>query len=102
MVLIGMNMAHSEADGPDSWSVRGVASDDVLNLRSAPSPTASKIGAIPHDAHGLKNLGCQGGLTFAQWRKMTPDERKEAAKKRWCQVEYGGKRGWVAGRFLGE
>ena len=102
IVLAGMGMAHSDADGPDFWSVRGVASDDVLNMRSVPSPTAPKIGAIPHDAHGLRNLGCQGGPTLDEWSKMTPGERKEAAKKRWCQVEYGGKRGWVAGRFLGE
>jgi uncharacterized protein YraI len=102
LARVGSGAAHSEADGPDFWSVKAVASGDVLNMRSAPSATASKIGAIPHDARGLKNLGCQGGPTFDQWSKMTPHERKEAAKKRWCQVEYDGKRGWVAGRFLGE
>lgn len=101
-VLVGMSAAHAEADGPDFWSVKGVAKGDVLTLRSAPSFKAHKIGAIPHDARGLKNLGCQGGPTFAQWSTMTAGERKEAAKKRWCQVEYGAKRGWVAGRFLGE
>jgi hypothetical protein len=101
-VLVGVNTAHGEADGPDFWSVKGVAKGDILNMRSAPSATASKVGVIPHDARGLKNLGRRGGPTFDQWSKMTHSERKEVAKRRWCQVEYGGKRAWVAGRFLGQ
>jgi uncharacterized protein YraI len=91
-----------EADGPDYYAVTGVAADDVLNLRSGPSPHADKIGEIPHDGRGLRNLGCQGAPTFAEWEKMTPEQRAESGKKRWCRVGYGNVEGWVAGRYLRE
>lgn len=102
MALVGSSSARAEADGPDFWSVRGVRNDDVLNMRAAPSPTGPLVTAIPHDARGLRNLGCQGGPTFAQWNKMTPAERNRASRKRWCKVEYAGRQGWVAGRYLSE
>jgi hypothetical protein len=94
--------ARAGADGPDFWAVKGVGSDDVLNLRAEPSPMARTIGAIPHDACILKNLGCRGGPTFAQWSGMTPAERQRVKKASWCKVEFDGERGWVAGRFLKE
>lgn len=95
-------VVHADADGPDYWAVKGVDTNDVLNLRAKPSPSARKIGAIPHNATGLKNLGCRGGATFAQWSTMTPAERQRAKKSRWCKVEFDGTQGWVAGRFLKE
>ncbi len=33
---------------------------------------------------------------------MTGPQRDKAARSRWCQVEFQGKKGWVAGRFLRE
>jgi uncharacterized protein YraI len=33
---------------------------------------------------------------------MTQAQRDWAARSRWCEVEFNGKRGWVAGRFLKE
>lgn len=100
--LLGICAAFAEADGPDFWAVKGIAKGHTLILRATPSIGARRIASIPHDARRLKNLGCRGGPTFAQWSKMTPSARKEAALKRWCQVEFRGKRGWVAGRFLAE
>jgi uncharacterized protein YgiM (DUF1202 family) len=96
--------ASAEADGPDWWSVHGVAADDVLNLRAKASPHADKLGEIPPGANCVRNLGCQGGLTLQQYTELSEHERKAMMKKhpRWCQVEYDGVRGWVSGHFLRE
>lgn len=95
-------VAFGEASGPDYFSVTGVASDDVLNIRSKPSASADKIGEIPFDGNGIQNLGCEGGLTFAEWQRATEAERAASARSRWCRVSYRGIEGWVAGRFLAE
>ncbi|WP_425045324.1 SH3 domain-containing protein [Primorskyibacter sp. S87] len=94
--------ASADADGPDFFSVTGVAANDVLNIRSEPSASSQKTGQIPPDGNGIRNLGCTGGLSYAEWEKATESEREAAAKKRWCQVEYKGATGWVAGWFLTE
>lgn len=93
--------AHATADGPDSWSVTGVASDDVLNIRFAPMATAPIIGTIPPDGRRLANLGCSTP-TFAQWSAMSSKEQERSAKKRWCRIRYEGIEGWVRGRYLRE
>lgn len=94
--------AFAEADGPDYYAVRGVAADDVLNMRAEPAASSAKIGDIPHDGRGLQNLGCQGGPSFAQWQAMSEAKRGKAGKERWCKVRYKGLEGWVASRFLSE
>jgi hypothetical protein len=94
--------ARAEADGPDFYAVRGVAANDVLHIRAAPSASSTAIGEIPPDGRGLQNLGCQGGPTFAEWERMNPAEREHAARKRWCKIRYQGIEGWVAGWFLAE
>jgi hypothetical protein len=90
------------AGGPDFWAVTGVRSDDALNLRVAPNADSRRIARIPFNARGIKNFGCPNYVTFEQWRRMTQVQRDRAARSRWCQVEYKGMRGWVAGRFLKE
>jgi SH3-like domain-containing protein len=90
------------ADGPDYWAVTGVRSNDVLNLRMAPSADSEAILRIPYNARGLKNYGCPNDVTFEQWKRMSEAQRDRAARSRWCQVEYQGRKGWVAGRFLRE
>jgi hypothetical protein len=94
--------ASAAADGPDYWEVSGVSAGDVLNMHSQSNARSPTIATIPHDGKGLKNLGCTGIPTFAQWSRMTPSERQRAARARWCRVELAGKKGWVAGRFLKE
>jgi uncharacterized protein YgiM (DUF1202 family) len=89
-------------NGPDKWDVTGVASNDALNLRSQPSPSGSLIVKIPHDAKGLQNFGCRGGPSLAQFQRMSQAERTATANRRWCQVSYSGKKGWVSARFLKE
>ncbi len=96
------SIAHAEADGPDWWAVTGVGPDDVLNIRAEPSPSADKIGAIPPDTQGLRNLGCTGAMSYAEWEKATEAERERAKGNKWCKIEYRGTTGWVAGRYLME
>jgi len=93
---------HPEADGPDWWAVTRVGTDDVLNIRAEASGSARKIGEIPHDGHGLRNLGCIGAMSFEEWEKATEAERERAKHYKWCKIEYRGVVGWVAGRYLVE
>jgi uncharacterized protein YgiM (DUF1202 family) len=89
-------------DGPSFWAVTGVRSDDALNLRVAPNADSRRIAKIPYNARGIRNYGCPNHVTFEQWKRMTEAQRDRAARSRWCQVEYNGLKGWVAGRFLKE
>ena len=92
----------ADASGPDFFRVIGVASNDVLNIRTLPTARSAKIGAIPPNGNGIQNLGCKGGLTYAQWQSASPAEREAARKRVWCQIYYRGVNGWVAGWFLAE
>jgi uncharacterized protein YraI len=96
--------APGEADGPDWFKVVDVAADDVLNVRAEPSAGADKLGAIPPGADCVRNLGCQGGLTFGEFTTLTPEQQAARLKDnpRWCKVDYRGTIGWVAGRYLAE
>lgn len=93
---------HATTDGPDYYAVTGVPADDVLNIHAEPSAKGEKVGKIPYNGHGVRNLGCKGGPTFAEWQKMSDNERERAAKRRWCKIRYNGTEGWVAGWFLTE
>jgi hypothetical protein len=95
---------YADADGPDFWQVRGVEKSDVLNMRQYADFRAAKIGAIPHDAQCIKNLGCKGGLTYHEFTTLTEAEKQRIMKQRprWCRVSYQGLTGWVAGRYLQE
>lgn len=76
----------------------------MLNIRAEPSARARKIGSIPHDASCIRNLGCQGGLTYQEFSELTPAQRTQRLREnpRWCRIEYQGVTGWVAGRYLAE
>jgi hypothetical protein len=89
-----------EEDKVETWSVTGVGPRDVLNMRDVPSADSRILGSIPRDAHGLKGLGClRAEPPLDVWMRMSKEQRRDA-KLLWCRVEYRGKRGWVAGRFL--
>lgn len=92
----------STADGPDFFAVTGVADNDVLNIRAGPSAHSEKIGEIPYDARRVRNLGCRGLPSFGEWETMTGQQRRDSRKNYWCRVGFGGREGWVAGRFLRE
>ena len=103
-VLLLAVQAWAEADGPDFYDVKGVASGDVLNMRVEADYQSAKIGAIPPDGTCLRNLGCVGGLTFEEFTTLSEAERQklERQRPRWCRVEHHGVTGWVAGRYLQE
>jgi hypothetical protein len=87
---------------PHFWAVTGVRPDDALNVRVAPDADSRRIARIPFNARGIKNHGCPNHVTFEQWKRMTQVQKDWAARSRWCEVEYKGQKGWVAGRFLKE
>ncbi len=95
---------HGTADGPDHWSVTGVASWDVLNIRVKPHYKAMKVGSIPYNGNCVQNLGCEGGLTIDEYATLSPKQRKKLLKKRpvWCKVNYKNTLGWVNGKYLQE
>lgn len=96
------DVAFAEASGPDFFRVIGIAPSDVLNIRAEAGADHAKVGEIPPDADGMRNLGCAGGLNFAEWQNASEDERAAAMKRRWCKIDYAGVQGWVAARFLAE
>ena len=69
-------------------------------MRDVPDGDSKKLGAIPSNAHGIKNIGCMTPTpSLDRWMVMTPAE-KANSKLEWCRIEYNGKQGWVAARFL--
>jgi hypothetical protein len=95
-------VVHAEADGPDFLRVTGVGEGSVLNVRSGPGLGHPAIGRLAFDADGIRNLGCEGGPSFAEWEAASPLEREAARKRRWCRIEHGETIGWAAGWHLGE
>lgn len=82
------------------WAVTGVAPDDVLHMRDVPHGDSKILTSIPPHARGLKGFGClTPEPSFDRWAEMTAAERANA-KLAWCRVEYRGRQGWVAARFL--
>ena len=82
------------------WAVTGVAAGDVLHLRDVPSAESRSLARIPPNARGLKHLGCRRNQPALEvWMRMSTAQR-QAAQSLWCRVEYRGKQGWVAGRYL--
>ncbi|MCK5665394.1 MAG: hypothetical protein KAI17_18025 [Thiotrichaceae bacterium] len=94
----------AEADGPDYWQVYDVKKNDVLNMRDKADFNAQKTGEIPYDAQCVRNMGCNGGLTFNEFTTLSDSEKQQRLKQRprWCRVSYGETTGWVEGRYLRE
>jgi len=104
LLIIASGLALADADGPDFFKVNGVASNDVLNMRSKADSNTKKVGEIPPGADCVKNLGCKGGLTMSEFTDLSKKEQTAILRKRprWCHVEYKGMKGWVSARYLGE
>lgn len=94
--------AWAEASGPDFYRVDGVSPDSGLVLRAAPDRAAPAIGGLPADARGLRNRGCVGGPTLADYTQADVEARAALRETRWCKVAWAGRLGWVAGWYLRE
>jgi uncharacterized protein YraI len=103
LVLLSGN-AVAEADGPDYYRVRNVSGGDTLHIRAGPHPDASRLGEIPPDGECIRNLGCQGGLTYQEFTTLSKEQQAQRLKEhpRWCRIGYKNIVGWVAGRYLAE
>jgi hypothetical protein len=88
------SVAWATADGPDCWAVKGVAKNDVLNVREKPNASSKIIGAIPSNTRSVQNANdteCPDAPT-----KNMPKECGSG----WCKVKYKAVVGWVNCRFL--
>ncbi len=94
--------ALAEASGPDFYRVTDVEATETLSLRIGPSPESAVIAELPHDADGLPNMGCRGGMTLQEWTEATDEERRASRDRRWCLVGFDRIIGWAPGRFLAE
>ena len=92
----------AESEEPDTFRVVGVPAGHSLVLRSGPGLLYPIAGALPANTTGLKNLGCKGGLTFAEWEHANARERAIGVEKRWCRVRHGKETGWARVRSLRE
>ena len=92
----------AEGDGPDFFRVVGLRHGTNLSVRAEPEAQAPKLGELPYNAEGIRNLGCRGGLSFAEWEKANARERKAAELQRWCRVEWRNVTGWAMAKFLSE
>ncbi|MCG8561906.1 MAG: SH3 domain-containing protein [Hyphomicrobiales bacterium] len=63
-----------------TYTVTGVASWDVLNVRSGPSAHAARIGALPYNGTGVRLDG--------------------QCVKSWCTIQFFGVEGWVNTHYL--
>lgn len=102
LLAVAPGAAYATADGPDNWAVKGVAPNDVLNIRAEPRARGALLGTIPHHVDGLPNLGCIGWMTYDEWQQATLAEREKARKRVWCLTGYDRTFGWVAGWYLQE
>lgn len=81
----GSSGGTSSSGGADMVQVRGVPTNDILNVRSGPGTNYRIVGALAN-GEMVRNLGCQS-----------------QGSSRWCEIEMMTdmrERGWVNSRFL--
>jgi len=88
--------------GPDFYRIVGVAPGAVLALRETPSTEGRTLAELPAGSDRLRNLGCTGQATLAEWEAAAPAQRETLRQSRWCRVEAAGLTGWLPGANLAE
>lgn len=61
----------AEADGPDDYRACDISGDDTLDIRAEPHPDAGWLGVIQPDGDCIRNLGCQGELSFQEFTTLS-------------------------------
>ena len=61
------------------WSVKGIATDDTLFVRSGPGTSNAEIGELAYNATGISVTACEG---------------------KWCEVQYGCIAGFASAKYL--
>lgn len=104
LCLVFCGSSHATADGPDFYRLNGVATDSERVMRAEPRTEAAPLLGLPAAARCLRSLGCQGGLSQAEYsaRSDAAQPQPQVASPRWCKVSYQGTTGWVEARFLAE
>lgn len=92
------------ADGPDFWQVKGVASNDVLNMRMGPGTEYMILDTLPHNARKLKAIVCVPTLDDGDFFALTEAEQATLnGQSRWCYIQAEDfKDGWVNMRYMEE
>lgn len=102
MVFVGAT-AHAEIDGhgPDAWRVKGVASNDTLNVRMGPGAKYPVIEHFAHNERNLQQITCVPFYNAGHYNALT-QAQIDALPQRWCLMRTAGmdKAGWVAQRFI--
>lgn len=83
-VLFGVLISSVQAQ--TLFQVKGVASDDTLNMRQAAGVTNAVVAELPANEQGVVYL----------------DEESVIGKTRWLKVRWGNVTGWVSDRYLTE
>lgn len=101
MLMVPAARAEVDGHGPDSWRVTGVASNDVLNVRSGPGTQHPISSSFAYNERGLQQITCVPLYTPAQFSAMTEAQIK-ALPPRWCLMRNAAmtKTGWVAQRYI--
>lgn len=99
-ILFGFTVSiFAEADGPDFWQVRDPV---AITLHESTRLDATAIATIPAGTKGLKNLGCEGAVSYEEWSRMSETEQQGARDRIWCKVSYADQIGWVQNKHLVE
>lgn len=96
--LICAATAQAEATGPDAWRVWG---NKPVTIWMGPGHQYPATGTLARDTRHLKAVTCVPLFTNAQFAALARQTRNDLPP-RWCLIEGGGKKGWVAQRHLRE
>lgn len=89
--ILNTQTLFATADGPDSWKVVGVNSDEMLNIRQKPNHKSKIIGKLKYNTTCLQMI-----------KSIT--KQKETLKKEsiWFYIKHSSITGWVNAKYLGE